>query len=152
MLIDGMFLLHISPWVHHKTMADYANFLAKQHILQFAGGSKELHLLFDDPGRHPNSPKSFESARRRVQAETTHSYITFNEAIPIPKRWQESILSCHRCKRGLMSFLATYPVNHISASLHTTQLFVTAGGFEGSLQDEALAVQQHSPPQPDSKL
>ena len=31
-------------------------------------------------------------------------------------------------------------------------MFVTAGGFEGSLQDEALTLQQHSPPQPDPKL
>ena len=152
-VIDGMFLLHISPWGHHKTMSDYANFLAKQHILpHFARGSKEVHLIFDDPGRHPNSPKAFERARRSAQAETTHSCITFNEAIPTPKRWQESILTCHRCKRGLVSFLATYLVDHISNSLRTTQLFVTAGGFEGSLQDEALAVQQHSLPQPDPKL
>ena len=41
-----------------------------------------------------------------VQAESSHSCIKFNEATPIPKRWQENILTCHRCKRGVVSFLA----------------------------------------------
>ena len=54
--------------------------------------------------------------------------------------------TCHQCKRGVVSFLATYLANNISKSLHTTQSFVTAGGFEGLLQDEVLPVQLHSLP------
>ena len=67
---------------------DHGNFLSKQHILpHFARGAKEVYL-FDHQGRHPNSPKVFERARRRAQAESSHSWINFNEATPIPKRWQ----------------------------------------------------------------
>ena len=85
-LIDSMFLIHISPWGNHKIMSDYGNFLSKQHILpHFARGAKEVHL-FDHPGRHPNSPKVFERDRRSAQAETSYSCINFNEATPIPKR------------------------------------------------------------------
>ena len=116
----------------------------KQHILpQFVGGSKEVNLLFDHPGRHLNSPKAFERAKRSAQAETLMKQYQHQRG------GQESILTCHWCKRRLVSFLATYLVNHISNSLHTTQLFVKAGD---SLHDEALAVQQHSLPQPDPKL
>ena len=46
--------------------------------------------------------------------------------------------SCH-------SLPLTLQITSVKA-LHTTQSFVTAGGFEGSLQDEALPVQLHSLP------
>lgn len=46
-------------------------FPPKHHILpHFVGGSKEVDLLFNHPGKHSNSPKAFERVKGSAQAET----------------------------------------------------------------------------------
>ena len=52
-VIGGMFLINIHPWSAHTNIGEYATFLLRQHILPyFRTGSKEVHLLFDDPECH----------------------------------------------------------------------------------------------------
>ena len=37
-IMEGMFLINIKPWIAHKNFGDYANFLIKQHVLPFFRG------------------------------------------------------------------------------------------------------------------
>ena len=57
-VMEGMFLINIKPWIGHKNLGEYADFLLKQHIHPyFRSGSHEVHLLFDDPHSQAQSPK-----------------------------------------------------------------------------------------------
>ena len=64
-IIDGMFIINTTPLGTHRTLADYAQFLIRRFILpQFSKGSKEVHVIFDNPGRLQQTPKYFERLRR----------------------------------------------------------------------------------------
>ena len=57
-ILEGMFLINTKPLHFHKimTLSDYGNFLLRRFILPyFRKGSQEVHLLFDDPGRKPQT-------------------------------------------------------------------------------------------------
>ena len=128
-IVEGIFLKNIQPWAGHTTLTDYANFLKKQHIdFYFRNGAKDVHVVFDDPGSLPNTPKQFEHLRRDQQhLKEDHSCMELSLDGLIPKNWRENILSCRKCKQRLVVFfLLTTPQN-----LAPNQTFVTAGGFEG---------------------
>ena len=49
-IMEGMFLINIKPWIAHNNLGEYANFLLKQHIHpHYRNGSSEVHLILDDP-------------------------------------------------------------------------------------------------------
>ena len=55
-VIEGMFMINTRPLGNHKTFSDYANFLQKRFIApHFSRGSKEVHVIFDNPGVLPNT-------------------------------------------------------------------------------------------------
>ena len=63
-VMEGMFLINITPWSAHRSMANYADFLIKQHILiHYRNGAKEVHLLFDDPDCQVQSPSNYVETR-----------------------------------------------------------------------------------------
>ena len=108
-IVEGMFLINILPWAGHTTLTDYAHFLRKQYIdFYFRNGAKEVHVVFDDPGSLPNTPKQFEQLRRDQQHQKEdHSCMEFSLEILIPKNWRENNLSCIICKWCLVVFLST---------------------------------------------
>ena len=64
-ILEGMFIINTTPLGTHRTLADYAQFLIRRFILpQFSKGSKEVHVIFDNPGRLQQTPKYFERLRR----------------------------------------------------------------------------------------
>lgn len=64
-IVEGMFMINVTPWSVHKTLGNYGEFLIRQHILpHFRNGATEVHLLFDDPESQIQSPKFFERNRR----------------------------------------------------------------------------------------
>ena len=75
-VMEGMFLINITPWSAHKNIGEYADFLIRQHILpHFRGMSKQVHLLFDDPDCQEMSPKYFE---RQYRDLANHSCMYFS--------------------------------------------------------------------------
>ena len=89
-LIDGMFLIsHLSMGKPQDHVRLCQLPLKTAHSTTLCLRGKGSTPLFDHPGRYPNSPKVFERARRSAQAESTHTCINFNEATPIPRKWQE---------------------------------------------------------------
>ena len=91
-VIEGMFLINIHPWS--------ANFLLRQHVLPyFRTGSKEVHLLFDDPECQVQSPKYFERKHRDQinPVPDDHHCTEFASDMVIPPKWRENILNCRQC-------------------------------------------------------
>jgi hypothetical protein len=154
-LMEGMFLINIKPWIAHKKLGDYANFLLKQHIHPyFRGGSTEVHVVFDDPERQGLSPKAFERSHRNKTnpVPNDHYCAEFSENMPIPKKWRENVLNCRKCKRNLVCFLSNFFVEQMRRELLPNQRFVTAGGFNGDLRDTARFVRMNTSPQSDPTL
>ena len=64
-ILEGMFMLNTTPLGSHRTLADYARFLITRFIVpQFTRGSREVYVIFDNPGRLQEIPKQFERRRR----------------------------------------------------------------------------------------
>ena len=146
-VMEGMFLINITPWSAHQNMGDYANFLINQHILpHFRNRSTEVHLLFDDPECVQLSPKYFERLHRdkTTQLPEDHQCNEFSSDLMIPPKWRSDILSCRVCKRNLVCFLSTYFLTKIQRRLRPQQVFVTAGGFRGDYTNKALFVKSTS--------
>ncbi|XP_064384664.1 uncharacterized protein LOC135333611 [Halichondria panicea] len=155
-IIEGMFLINITPWSAHKNIGDYADFLIRQHIYPyFRSRSQEVHLLFDDPECVQLSPKYFERLHRDKTAHLNddHQCTTFAADMVIPPMWRKNILSCRLCKRNLVTFLSTYFLKKVQRKLALQQKFVTAGGFSSNLQNKCLFVTGSTPqPQVDDSL
>ena len=142
-VMEGMFLINITPWSAHQNMGDYANFLISQHIYShFRNGSTEVHLLFDDPECVHLSPKYFERLHRdkTTQLPEDHHCSEFTSDMIIPPKWRSDILSCRICKRNLVCFLSTYFLTKIQHKLNPQQMFITAGGFRGDQSNKAFFV------------
>ena len=142
-IMEGMFLINITPWSAHQNMGDYADFLIRQHIYShFRNGSTEVHLLFDDPECVQQSPKYFERLHRDMttQLPDDHHCGEFTSDMIIPPKWRSDILSCRICKRNLVCFLSTYFLTKIQQKLNPQQMFVTAGGFRGDQTNKAFFV------------
>ena len=148
-IMEGMFLINITPWSAHKCIGDYADFLLRQHILcHFRKGATEVHLLFDDP---ECSPKYFERQRRDQtnKIPEDHYCQEFTHDMVIPPKWRENIINCRKCKRSLVSYDF---MHRIRRKLQPHQKFFTAGGFSDNLQNQALFSVHNDSPKIDSRL
>ena len=75
-------------------------------ISHFSNGSKEVHIVFDNPGRLPDLPKAFERKRRDDAAtlSSDHVHVAFSDTCTVPSNWRDC-LSCRQCKRTLVLYL-----------------------------------------------
>lgn len=151
-MLEGMFMLNTTPLASHRTFADYANFLIQRYITpHFTRGSIEVHLLFDNPGRHAYTPKSFERRRRDISANVGVNHVCdeFHTSYPIPKKWRESIINCHNCKRNLVYFLSKYILKAMPKHIQPGKVLYLAGCFEGNIEDTAWCITKTNTPQPE---
>ena len=94
-------------------------------------GSKEVHLLFDDPGRQTENPKQFEQSRHDITS-SDHICFVFFDAAEVPTKWQPTI-KCRLCKRRLTTYLSDYFVRKIRPFLtNAAQKYMTSGATETS--------------------
>ena len=148
-VLEGMFIINTSPLATHTTFGDYALFLMRCFILtQFNYGCREVHILFDNPGRL-QLPKTIERQRRDATAIViAHTCETITSMMPIPPKWRDCVINCHTCKRSLTVFLANYWLHKISPYLQDNTVLYVAGGFEGDIEDTTWCVSDQSSPQP----
>ena len=144
-------MLNTSPIGTHKTFSDYGDFLFVRFIVpQWRRGSKEVHVIFDNPGRIPESPKLFERARHDDCATVLSNHlcneITNNSQIP--SKWRENFINCRNCKRKLVIFLTNYFLHTSGNKMPQGKVLLTAGGFCGSIEDTAWAVRSGRSPYP----
>ena len=92
--MEGMFLINTTPVGVHKALSDYAKILTRRFVVtQFNHGCQEVHVIFDNPGSLPNTPKYFEHIRRDQTAEvsTYHYCDDLNCSSKIPKgKWRRT--------------------------------------------------------------
>ena len=54
-IMEGMFLINVTPLNQHKTLPDYCKFLMERFIVtEFKKGCQEIHVIFDNPGSWDN--------------------------------------------------------------------------------------------------
>ncbi len=153
-IIDAMFIIHSTPPLHNKNITDYAHFIMNRYVnTHFERGVMEVHVVFDDPGRHPVTPKSFERQRRDKHVTSgDHTHAELDSRLPTGKRWS-SILNCRECKSKLTTKLALAMLEVCPSYLCPGQRFFTAGSLQGELRDSALYCENgRLSPQPDSRL
>jgi hypothetical protein len=129
-------------------MADYADFLIKQHILiHYRNGAKEVHLLLDDPDCQVQSPKYFEQLRgdQTNPVSEDHCCTSFSSDMVPPPKWRENILNC----RKLVCFLSVY---FLETEIIPTAKYFTAGGLEGPYKNHSLFVPFNQNPKSDPCL
>ncbi len=151
-MLEGMCMLNTTPLGSHRTFADYAHFLIKRFIVpQYRRGSREVHVLFDNPGHLRETPKYFERKRRDAAAKvkTGHACDEIKAGNILPSKWREDLINCRTCKRSLVLFLTQYLIRNVPCYLQEGQLFYTAGGFQGDIEDTAWFVTSDRNPQPD---
>ena len=109
-ILEGMFVLNTQPLGIQRTFS-YGNFLIKRYILpHFSSGTREVHVIFDSPGRHQQTPKYFERLRHDSTApvNSNHTCDDFTSKHPIPSKWREGVINCHICKRNLVLYLTQF--------------------------------------------
>lgn len=120
-------------------MIECSEFLFRRFVLShFVGGSAEVHLVFDIPGRLPNSPKALERQRRDAICSLSqdHQHSTFSDTCTPPSNWRE-LLSCRQCKRKLVLYLGEAFMKNTRKLLRGRQMFILAGCFLGDAEDQA---------------
>ncbi|XP_066282530.1 uncharacterized protein [Branchiostoma lanceolatum] len=144
-ILEGMFLINVSPLGSHKTFFDYALFLFRQWMLPFfESGAKEIHLLFDDPNRNGFTPKDIERQRRDTSMECDTNILSSIDNNTIkPKDWRK-FLAYRPNKRTLCSYLSNTLLSIVQPFLKDNQHFVTAGGFTDDKRDMAFIVSNHT--------
>ena len=154
-MMEGIFLINITPWSTHKNLGDYADFLIRL-LPHFRNGATELHLIFDDRECQVESPKflkdSIEIKQILFQMITVAIYYSYTEDMIIPPKWRENILNCRNCKRNLICFLSNHFLERMAWKLLPNHRFVTAGGFNGAQRNQAWYIERNRTPQHDSRL
>ena len=138
-ILEGMFMINVSPLRSHHTMKEYTQFLLRRYALpHFVKGAKEVHIIFDNPGRQLLSPKSFERRRRDDTGTlaSDHHHAQFCDDSGIPQKWRDH-LQCRECKRNLVEHLGKSIMQHAPDILCGNQKVVLAGCFTGDAQDQA---------------
>ena len=81
-IIDAMFMLNTRPLRQTKTIIEYTILLFNQFAIQYyKTGVKEVHLIFDKPGRQNFNPKQFEHNKRYSMCKLAkeHQHYSFTE-------------------------------------------------------------------------
>ena len=100
-------MLNTTPLSTHSIMKEYALFLLRRFVINyFSSSTNQVHILFDNPGRLPNSPKAFERKRRDSErtVSSDHKHMCFSDACAIPSNSRDCI-SCRSCKWALLLYL-----------------------------------------------
>lgn len=141
-VLEGMFLINTSPLCTHQSMKDYSQFLLRRFVLpRLVSGSFEVHIVFDNPGRQPHSPKAFERLRRddSNSLPPDHVHFSYTDTCPPPSNWRE-YLSCRKCKRDLVLYLGASLMQYSASMVRRQQKVILAGCFPGEAEDQAWAV------------
>ena len=155
-LMEGMFLINVTPLGCHVTFGNYAQFLMQRYILpHFSKGCSEVHIVFDNPGQLKNSPKFFEQKRRDHMAVIAngHNCEEIKAHNRLPSKWRDNVLNCRKCKRALISFLGNYMLENIHMYLRSLEsMFYIAGAFEGPATNTSWFVKGKDDPQPNPEF
>ncbi len=141
-MLEGMLIINVTPLGIQSSMKEYAIFLLRRFALaHYVKGTKEVHIVFNSPGRQPNSPKAFERMRRDDvnTLSADHRHVQLSDCSEIPSKWREH-LTCRMCKWSLVLYLGKAFSAHAQSILRGCQKLVLAGCFSGEAEDQAWEV------------
>lgn len=88
-ILEGMFMIDTTPLRIHSCMLEYVRFLMYRHVYAYiCVGVKEIHIVFDDPGRFNSHPKDIERGRRDTGTLACNEHHTFSDTMKIPKKME----------------------------------------------------------------
>ena len=144
-VVDGMFLLQTHPVDPQKTFGDYINCLYRRWVTfpMFTYQASEVHIVFDHPNRHGQSPKDIERARRDAEKQPLStedfSKMTVQSKLPSYAMWS-SFLANRILKRRLVTLIADQFLAIALSSLPSCKTLVIGGAFEEVNKDKAFVV------------
>ena len=145
-----MLIINTTPLGSHKYLSDYASFLIRRFIItQTRRGVHEVHIIFDNPGQLPNTPKQFEQKRRDKMSAVTsgHICIEMQNDTPIEMRkWREKFLNCRFCKRNILKYLGQYILANVGTYLTSQQKVYVAGARDDTT---AWFIEGEASPEPE---
>lgn len=90
-------------------------------------------MIFDNPEREKNTPKSLEQARRdstsTVSPNHTCEPLLSSTKIPPLSCWRENYINCRKCKRQLVKLIGDYLLKNAGQHLKENQTLYIAGCF-----------------------
>ena len=126
-ILEGMFLIQTTPLPTLSTMRDYVQLLiakfVRPHLL---AGVTEIHVVFDNSGSLPETPKEIEQCRRDACAGTQtsdHRCMVFDASEKVPDKWR-AVLGCRTCKIALTHFIAGEMLELTASVMNEQQSFV----------------------------
>ena len=125
-ILEGMFIIQTEPFPTMETMDEYVQMLMAKYVKpHFHAGVREVHILFDNPGALPETPKEIEQKRRDEHNKSqSHTCVQLQHSQEIPHKWRE-LLSCRKCKRNLTIYIATAMLESAPGFLTGEQEFIT---------------------------
>ncbi|KAJ8047412.1 hypothetical protein HOLleu_06401 [Holothuria leucospilota] len=142
-ILEGMFLINTTrPLDGHKNFGDYASFLYSQWVGKAvrAFNAAEVHIIFDDPGRHGPMPKDIERSRRDESTQLDEDETSYTVITPLtskPPNWTKFIKN-RRNKRLLVTFLSHHILHLAGTAQYCPKRVVTSGGFDGDERDKTF--------------
>ena len=104
LILDGMFMIYTSP-IPNTKLHDYTIFLLERYAkYYFDKGTKEIHIIFDNPDRITDHPKCIEHQQRDTGTVLHETHYTFNDRSKAPSKWSE-LLKCRACKRAIVKYV-----------------------------------------------
>ena len=114
-------------------------------MVHFNRGCRELHAIFDNPGRL-KLPKYFERERRdKTALVTMHACDLIEATTPIPAKWRENVINCRQCKRSLTVFLSKFWLQKASQHFQSGMTLYMAGALEAENGDTVMCVSGDQP-------
>ena len=126
-ILEGMFLIRTSPLTSMVSTKEYAQLLLTQSVRpHLKAGVTWVHVVFDNPGSFPATPKEIEQRRRDSNntVSSNHTCLELSREQPLPSAWKE-VLSCRSCKKILTHIVAEEMLQLIPSMLQRNQLFTT---------------------------
>ena len=97
-------MIQVAPIPTMKHMQEYVNFLLTRFVRpHLNAGAIEVHVVFDNPGSMPETPKEIEQARRDAHSSSSpidHTCTEIHHQTDVPNKWR-NLLGCRSCKRSL---------------------------------------------------
>ena len=145
-ILEGMFMIQTPPLPNMHCMELYVKLLIQKFVRpHLYAGATEIHVVFDNPGSLPETPKEVEHIRRDQgkTVEDNHECVTFESASPTPKKWR-SIIGCRKCKKCLTAYIASEMLTLCPFYLKGSQSFVSNIGTKAYRVTPFMGQRMHS--------
>ena len=121
-------MVQTEPFPTMENMKEYVKMLfLKYGRPHYVFGVLKVHVIFDNPGTLPETPKELEQKRRNMKTANTnlnHECSELSDTAAIHEKWRD-LLSCRKYKQWLTEYVASMMLNIAPLFLSSDQEFIT---------------------------